>query len=443
MVDFMAGGVASSEKSRGGHMQGWIAWGLVSLFYLYEFLIRVAPSVMEPELQKSFHLSAAGLGAALGAYYYIYAPLQLAVGGFLDEWGTRRVLVPALLLCVAGCFLEMIGGSPTILLIARLLQGSGSAFAFVGAMHAAALWFPPERMALISGLTTALGMMGAIIGNAAVAQFTLDFGWRASLRDAAFFGLLVAAAIFVFLPKPKRAPILKAHREGTTFGRITGHLWKVLRNPQTWLIGIVAASLYLPLSVFGGLWGVSYIQSVSGVTVVEASRMISVLYVGWLVGGPLAGWMSDRIGRRKAMLFGSTLLTLLTTLFLVVSPPTSVIGMIVLLLAIGLASSVQVVGFAAGLEANAPKAAATSIAVVNMIVMLLGGLLQPLVGVLLDHFAHSQSAVASGNFSANDFRIAMILLPAMSLVAIVICFFVRETYGNKGQGTLEEVLETE
>ncbi len=415
-------------------LTGWIAWGVVSLFYLYEFLIRVAPSVMEPELQRSFHLSAAGLGAALGAYYYIYAPLQLVVGGLLDEWGTRRVLVPAVLLCVAGCFLEIVGGSPVILLTARLLQGSGSAFAFVGAMHAAAQWFPPARMALISGLTTALGMVGAIIGNAAVAEFVAALGWQASLRGAALFGLIVAAAIFFLLPKPPTTPRQKKSATATrsgSFSRMFGHLRGVLLNPQTWVIGFVASCLYLPLSVFGGLWGVPYLHAVSGISVVDAARLISVLYVGWLIGGPAAGWLSDHLGRRRAMLLGSTALTLLTTIFLVLAPPTTVPGMIVLLLAIGLASSVQVVGFAAGLEANPLPAAATSIACVNMIVMLLGGLLQPLVGVLLDHFSGSQTAIASGDFSATDFRYAMILLPALSLLGIGACVFLKETYGGK------------
>ncbi len=412
---------------------GWIAWGVVSLFYLYEFLIRVAPSVMEPELQRSFHLSAAGLGAALGAYYYIYAPLQLVVGGLLDEWGTRRVLIPAVLLCVAGCFLEVLGGSPAILITARLLQGSGSAFAFVGAMHAAAQWFPPARMALISGLTTALGMVGAIIGNAAVAEFVASLGWQSSLRAAAFFGLLVAAAIFFFLPKPPTAAKAKKRTAATrgSFTRMFGHLRSVLFNPQTWIIGFVASCLYLPLSVFGGLWGVPYLHAVSGISVVDAARLISVLYVGWLIGGPAAGWLSDHLGRRRAMLLGSTALTLLTTIFLVLSPPTTVPGMVVLLLAIGLASSVQVVGFAAGLEANPLPAAATSIACVNMIVMLLGGLLQPVVGVLLDHFSGSPAAIASGEFSATDFRYAMILLPALSLLGIGACVFLKETYGGK------------
>ncbi len=423
------------EKTR-TPLVGWIAWGVVSLFYLYEFLIRVAPSVMEPELQKSFHLSAAGLGAALGAYYYIYAPLQLVVGGFLDEFGTRRVLIPAILLCVAGCFLEVLGGSGGVLLAARLLQGSGSAFAFVGAMHAAAQWFPPQRMALISGLTTALGMVGAIIGNAAVAQFVASVGWQASLRDAALFGLVVAAAIFFLLPKPPADPHPKPRvprEKSAAFTRMFGHLRAVLFNPQTWIIGFVASCLYLPLSVFGGLWGVPYLTAVSGISVVDASRVISVLYVGWLIGGPAAGWLSDRLGRRKSMLAGSAALTLLTTIFLVLAPPTTIPGMIILLFAIGLASSVQVVGFAAGLEANPLPAAATSIACVNMIVMLLGGLLQPLVGVLLDHFAQSPAAISSGDFSAADFRNAMILLPALSLLGIISCAFLRETYRGKAQ----------
>ncbi len=409
---------------------GWVAWGVVSLFYLYEFLIRVAPSVMEPELQKSFHLSAAGLGAALGAYYYIYAPLQLIVGGLLDEWGTKRVLVPAVLLCVSGCFLEIVGGHPSILFAARLLQGSGSAFAFVGAMHAAAQWFPPERMALVSGLTTALGMIGAIIGNAAVAEFVASTGWQSSLRYAAFFGIFVAAAIFFFLPKPRTKPTQRAERSGTAFSRIFGYLRQVILNPQTWIIGFIASCLYLPLSVFGGLWGVPYLTAVTNLSVIDASRVVSVLYVGWLIGGPLAGWLSDHLGRRRAMLLGSTALTLLTTIFLVLSPPTSTTGMVILLLAIGLASSVQVVGFAAGLEANPLPAAATSIAVVNMIVMLLGGILQPMVGILLDHFAGSADAVSSGKFSAQDFQTAMILLPALSLSGIAACLFLKETYGR-------------
>ncbi|MGC1480711.1 MAG: MFS transporter [Chthoniobacterales bacterium] len=427
----MANASANPTARTATPLAGWVAWGVVSLFYLYEFLIRVAPSVMEPELQKSFHLSAAGLGAALGAYYYIYAPLQLVVGGLLDEWGTKRVLIPAVLLCVCGCFLEIVGGHPAILIAARLLQGAGSAFAFVGAMHAAAQWFPPERMALVSGMTTALGMLGAIIGNAAVAEFVARTGWQSSLRDAAIFGLVVAAAIFFFLPKPRKAATPRADRKGTAFSRIFGHLRRVILNPQTWIIGFIASCLYLPLSVFGGLWGVPYLTAVADISVVEAARVISVLYVGWLIGGPMAGWLSDHLGRRKAMLLGSTALTLLTTIFLVISPPTSTVGIVILLLAIGLASSVQVVGFAAGLEANPLPAAATSIACVNMIVMLIGGLLQPLVGVLLDHSAKSAGAIDAGKFSADDFQHAMILLPILSLLGVVACFFLKETYGGR------------
>ncbi|MEM8606941.1 MAG: MFS transporter [Myxococcota bacterium] len=415
---------------------GWIAWGVVSLFYLYEFLIRVAPSVMEPELQKSFHLSAAGLGASLAAYFYIYAPLQLLVGGFLDEWGTKRVLVPAIVLCLLGCFLEAYGTSPSLLVAARLLQGSGSAFAFVGALHTAAQWFPRQQLAMIAGLTTGLGMLGAIAGNAVVAEFVSAVGWKTSLKAAGLFGVLVAAAVFFLLPKRREPTHGDLERDGSPLARILGHLRVVVTNPQVWILGLIASCLYVSLSVFGGLWGVPYIQAATGVSVVDASQVISALYVGWLIGGPIFGRVSDRLGHRKPMLVGSLAMTVLSTLLLVIAPPSGTVGMIALLFFIGLSSSLQSLAFAAGLEVTSARAAATSVAVINMSTMVISGLLQPLVGMLLDQSAGSSGAIQSADFSEADFRFAMIVLPVTAFTGLIASFFLRETY--QGQTVVEE-----
>jgi len=399
---------------------------------------------MEPDLQKSFHLGAAGLGAILGAYYYIYAPMQLFVGGFLDHFGSRKVLIPAILLCAAGTFLESSGvGGSAVLLTGRLMQGFGSAFAFVGAMHVAALWFPSSKLALLSGLTTGLGMIGAIIGNAAVAEVTQELGWQFTLRDAGIAGIVVAVAMFLLIPR-KAPPPPPGENSASgdiepigPFRRMLRSLGSVLRNPQTWLIGFVGACLYLPLSLFGGLWGTPYITAVTGLDTVTASDAVAMIYVGWLIGGPFSGWVSDRIGRRKIMLVGSLGLTALCTLMLSLVPSTGTVTIFAMMLLVGLVSSVQCIAFAAGFEANQRWCGATSIAVINMIVMLVGGLLQPLAGVILDLGA-SPAAVDSGVYSAEDFRRAMLLMPAMNVLALIAAFFMRETFRQPGE---EEELE--
>lgn len=423
--------------------RGWLAWGIVSLFYLYEFLIRVAPTTMEPELEKSYHLSAAGLGAVLGAYYYIYAPLQLVVGGFLDQFGSRRVLVPAILICAAGSFLEASGVAGSgFLLLGRLMQGFGSAFAFVGAMHVAATWFPSSKLALLSGLTTALGMVGAVVGNAAVAQVTVGLGWQVSLWDAGIVGVAIGVTMLLFLPRRKLPDPVGEERSATLepqkpLQAVCMALRDVMRNPQTWIIGFVASCLYLPLSLFAGLWGVPFLEHRMGMDVVDASDAVSMIYVGWLVGGPFGGWLSDRVARRKLLLVLSVILTFLVSLLVIFLPVTEEWVVYAVVFLFGLVSSLECIAFAAGLEANDVRVGGTSIAVVNMMVMLVGGLVQPVSGWLIDLGVPS-AEIAAGAYETSDFRRALLLMPAMLVVAFMASFFMRETFRRPGEeGALE------
>jgi len=262
------------------------------------------------------------------------------------------------------------------------MQGFGSAFAFVGAMHVAALWFPSSRLALISGLTTGLGMIGAIIGNAAVAEVTQKFGWEPTLRDAGMVGLGVAVAMFLLIPR-KAPPEPRGENpseetlepEGA-FVRMFKNLRSVCTNPQTWVIGFIGSCLYLPLSLFGGLWGVPFINATTGLDEVQSSYAVSMLYVGWLVGGPIS----------------------------------------------------RLCG-------------ATAVAVVNMLVMLVGGILQPVAGLLLDWGA-TPAEIASGNYSSDDFRHAMVIIPVMKLLALGVAFLMKETFQRTGEDEILEFTES-
>jgi sugar phosphate permease len=60
--------------------RSWLIWGCAALFYCYQFLLRVSPTVMTHELMADFHVDAYALGALTSFYYYAYAFLQLPVG---------------------------------------------------------------------------------------------------------------------------------------------------------------------------------------------------------------------------------------------------------------------------------------------------------------------------------------------------------------------------
>ncbi|MFG1481106.1 MFS transporter [Xanthobacter sp. V4C-4] len=397
-------------------LRGWLIWGTAALFYLYEFFIRVAPSAMEPELQANFGLSAEALGAAAGAYYFIYSPMQLVSGTLIDRYGPKRTLVVAALICTLGAFVELAGTSPLLLSLARFMQGFGSAFAFVGTMYLAADWFPRSMLALLAGLTTSLGMAGAIIGNSGTAFMVETVGWRGALLAAGAFGFAIIVLILLVVrphplaqagAAPAAPPILSALRV----------VWS---NPQSWFIGIVGAALYMPLSILGALWGEDYIAAVTGADSDQAAAAVSAMYVGWLVGGPVAGLVSDRYRTRRALLLGASLATCAVTLAIASISEISITGMYGLMLLLGLASTSQVVCFAAAVEHNPPEVTGTAIAATNMLIMLLGGLGEWGFGALLNAFG------GAGGTDPHAFRLAIGLLPAVCIVGLGAALLLKE-----------------
>jgi len=83
----------------------WTIWVLAAVFYFYEFVLRVSPSVMVPELMTSFGITASAVGFLSACYLYAYAPMQLPVGILMDRYGIKKVLSSASLLCGLGALL--------------------------------------------------------------------------------------------------------------------------------------------------------------------------------------------------------------------------------------------------------------------------------------------------------------------------------------------------
>ena len=80
----------------------WLICGIGALFYGYEYILRIAPSIMSSELMHDFRLSASRYGSVIALYYFAYSPMQLVVGVLIDRYGPRRLLVAACALCVVG-----------------------------------------------------------------------------------------------------------------------------------------------------------------------------------------------------------------------------------------------------------------------------------------------------------------------------------------------------
>lgn len=418
---------SESDFSQRSAARAMLVWGLAAFFYFYEIMLLVSPSVMLDDLTLAFKTSAEGLGSLAACYYYAYALMQIPVGLLMDKYGPRRLLTIASLLCAIGC---VIFGFAPVLWIAefgRFVMGIGGSFAVVGCLKLASLWFPLRRFALLTGIMVAIGMMGAAFGQAPVAKLVMNIGWRNSALLGALIGVVLAVVIACviadhpFKSHLKYSPALpKAH--------ILHGLWSVMKMPQVWIVSVYAGLMFVPTTGFGQLWGVPYFSERFHIEKDSAGLMVSMIFFGWIVGGPLYGWVSDHLGRRKLpMIFAafSTGGIMTAILFAPLSPW----EMKVLMFLLGACSSGFILAFSLVREINSPALTGTAIGFINTLNNASGALAQPVVGKLLDK-QWDGTLLPDGNpaYSIEMYNHALLFLPECILIALFVIPFVRETY---------------
>lgn len=402
---------------------GSLACLIGALFYCYEFVLRILPGALQGELSDSFgHISAATFGQLAALYYFAYSPMQLPVGMLMDRFGPRRLLSFACLCCTIGSF--MFGFSPSLPLAGcgRFLVGLGSAFAFVGVLSLALHWLPRRFFSLVTGLVTTLGMLGVVYGEVKVTTLTSSMGLSYVLNITVVAGAILTGLIFLIVRDGPGGHAVKTQPLNTFFKEV----WRVLTSPQVWFIGLIGACLYTSLSVFGELWGKSYLEQAHHLTKIQAAKSISLMFLGWAVGAPLSGYWSDHTGRRVRPLVIGALLSLISIGLVLYYPHLSYTALNVLLFIYGLASGTEIIIFIMAKENTGSYASGTVFAVANMIVSLGGVVFQPLVGMLLDMFGHGKLVNGEHIYLVGDYQIALSMLPLSLLFVIISGFFLKD-----------------
>lgn len=407
----------------------WFVCILGALFYCYEYYLRVSPSVMSSELMSFFHLDGFGFGNLTAYYYYAYTPMQFCVGLLMDRVAPRRLLTLACLCCVAGVFLF---SSTHVLMIAalgRFLIGFGSAFAFVGTLKIASIWLPPERFAFVAGSITTLGMIGALVGEMSLSALVSHLGWRETMVCAGIVGFLVMALLWLFIRDRsfgEHRTYTDTHTAALTFRPLFKSFFVALCTKQIWIAGIIGCFLYLPLSALAELWGVPYLSQVYHISTTTAATLCSMIFLGWAVGGPIAGFVSDHLTVRRApLIIGALVSCILFIIILYTSHlPLGLLGFLLFLF--GVFNSVESITFAIGKEAAPKEIAGTAVALINTLVMVGGVIFQPLIGELLDIHAHTTLGHIAPIYSVADYRFALLVIPVGLIVAFVLSFYLKE-----------------
>jgi MFS family permease len=369
------------------------------------------------ELSGRLGITPLEMSSVLGAYYYTYAVTSLVAGVALDRSGAKYPVSIGIGILALGCLLFAL---PAWLPeeTGRLFQGAGSAFAFTGCVYLASHGFSPRSIATAVGMTQCIGMLGGSAGQFIVGPLIhngmgVGVFWIATGIICAAIGL----GLLMIIPKE-----VKIATQQSLLGGLVTPYKTVFTNPQSWLSGTISGLLFAPTTIFAMTWGVAFFQQDAGLSYQKAVLVSSMVPMGWVIGCPLLGWLSDRFGVRKPALTTGIVAMLAgfaTLIFLPQVVPPALSAFV-----FGTASGAAMIPYTIIKEANPENVKGSATGGINFITFGITALLGPL---FADMYGKTLSAVTDHQA---HFRQAGTFFLITTAIALVVSLVLRET-GHK------------
>jgi MFS family permease len=376
-------------------------WGLGLAAYTVAVFHRASLGVAGLDAQHRFETTAAVLSLFIVLQLAVYAALQVPVGVLLDRLGSRRMIAAGAAVMATGQIVLAESQSVGPALLGRVLVGAGDAMTFTSVLRLVPAWFPPRRAPLMTQLTGMVGQLGQVAAAFPLVALLHSAGWTPTFLIAGFGGLLVAAAVAVWLrDAPPDAP---AATPPTTLADTWHHLREAWRNPGTRLGLWTHVVTPFSGSVFALLWGYPFLVEGEGRTPKEAGALLTLLVVASVGIGPILGQIAGRWPYRRSIPTLSVVAASATAWTIVLAWPGRAPLAVLILLVLALATNgpASLIGFDYARTENAPERFGSASGIVNV-----GGFVSALVTMLLIGVLLDLRGTRGGDYTLDDFRVA-------------------------------------
>jgi MFS family permease len=276
-----------------------------------------------PLMERELRLTTTQMGQLLSAFYWTYAPMQLAAGWMAERFNLHRLLALGLgLWSVATLAMGFVAGFPAIFAL-RLALGVGESVFYPCSSKLLALRARHDERARANGLIAASQALGPTVGTLAGGLLMAHFGWRPVMVG---FGLVSLAWLWPWRETTRREPA------AVRMAASPVSCLEILKRRAAWgaSIGQFCANymLYFLLS-----WLPLYLVKARGFSLSAMSTGGAFVYCCFAVSCIATGWSADRLvrggrspnGVYKTFIIGSSIGTAACMLACAFSPPSFVI----------------------------------------------------------------------------------------------------------------------
>lgn len=303
------------QSNKKDSLRGWLSWIIVAFFFFVDYCLKNSIGALGPELIHKYHMTQSQLIDITAAFPAAYLFLQIPAGVLVDRYGPRRVITLASMICAFGCYLFSHVESYYCLVIGRAMIGIGAAFSLVTCSKIASIWFCPRRFAFLFGLMIMIAFSGAFIGMRAVMPAIDFFGWEKAMLIAALLCFTLAILMALIIRDTNDGSEYKLE-SCQSMSMLLKEILIVMTSRRSWMLALFAGLMFVPTTVIAN-WGPQFFTGKYLLSGYKAAQVTSWLFIGWIVGSPLSGYISDYLGKRTPVMFASAGATLLLSLILI------------------------------------------------------------------------------------------------------------------------------
>ncbi len=360
-------------------------WLIASFFYAYQYIIRVMPNIMIDDICQQFGIGAAAFGQFSGIYYIGYSLVHIPVGMTLDRIGPKKVMTGCILLTVAGLMPLIFAEHWSYPIIGRFLVGMGSSGAILGLFKIIRIAFSEERFARMLSISVTIGLLGAIYGGAPVSFMRDVFGYMNVIIGFAVGGLILACITYFIVPEIASSPTKSPMSD----------IKEVLFTPNVVKTCLFAGCMVGPLEGFADVWGSAYLHEVYGMSKTVSSSLLSLIFIGMCVGGPLLSFIAEKVKNYQFTIVGAGALMCAGSIAIAMKVPVEALP--VCFIAIGIACAYQILAIYKASTYVREEVAGLTTAIANMIIMSFGYAIHSVIGIVAE--------------STNSIKVAAIIIP--------------------------------
>lgn len=394
----------------------WGIWIIASVFYAYQYILRVMPNIMLNDIMQQFGISAATFGQFSGVYYIGYSLMHLPIGIMLDRYGPKKVMTVCILSTVAGLMPILFAEHWAYPIVGRFFIGFGSSAAILGVFKIIRMTFKAEHFPRILSLSVTIGLIGAIYGGGPVSYMRDMFGYQTVIQIFAVTGLILAGITYWIIPDIKNS----------SARTVMSDIKEVLTNSKVVWSCVCAGLMVGPLEGFADVWGTAFLKQVYGFEGTLAATMPSMIFVGMCFGAPVLSWIADKAGSYLATIIAAGIaMTACFAFILIWQLPSELLSLNFII--VGVCCAYQILAIYKASTYVREEVVGLTTAIANMIIMIFGYAFHSVIGGIIN--------VMGGPSTSQALIYGAAVIPITLVIGVggFIVLFIRERMIHKKQ----------